>query len=146
MTQQKTQENKEPKIIENTLFNAPFVESEVIISNFQIMVSHEPFVLAKDEYQVLKSGNSFIANSATNILAATIGIALIIAAKYFSRTKIEDWELYVFYFGLILTAAAFVLAKFLPNDKKKLLKKIDKHFEGGSKNIEISNKNHGKQS
>jgi hypothetical protein len=106
----------------------------------RIFTFQEPYWLEEKDYLILTKTTSFLAIWAHTILAgATLyGITILARYIYYSNSsdkniKIGDWELIALTIAFVLSGLLEILNVLLPNDKKKLLKEIGKHFEENQK-------------
>ena len=106
------------------------------VYNFQ-----QPYLLDEKDYIILTKTRNVLAIYAHTILAGATIIGFGILAKYFysfySRQtfKIEDWELISLLIAFIFSGLLLGIGVLLPNDKKKLLKTIKKHFKANERKI-----------
>jgi len=101
----------------------------------QVYTFQQPYLLDEKDYVILTKTRNILTTYAHTILAGATLIGFGILAKYFysvfskQTSKIEDWELISLLIAFIFSGLLLGIAILLPNDKKKLLKNIKKHFK-----------------
>lgn len=99
-----------------------------------IYTFQKPYDLKENEYLILTKPNSKLSLWAHIILAGSIGWCISVFVRYvysfFSQgSDVKIWELLALFFTVVVTLILWGLSAVLPNDKKKLLQRISKHFE-----------------
>lgn len=130
----------EPRQIAGQTFeNRAILINGQIMSNPQISIPHNPYLLERYDFEKLINPNSNISNIAITLFGASIGLLINIIAKIVGQARgstisIEDWEFNAFLGSLALTILLFVIDKFAPSKRKRVVRKINYHFELNSNN------------
>jgi len=101
----------------------------------QVYTFQQPYLLDEKDYIILTKTRNLLAAYAHSILAGATLLGFGVLAKYFysiySRqpSKIEEWELIVLLIAFIISGLLLGIGALLPNDRKKLLRNIQKHFK-----------------
>lgn len=115
-------------------FNQPVYVNGNPETNPKITVARIPFLLERYEFDKISKGDGFWTNMANILLGAAIGlfinmIAKLIGSKMDTSIVFEKWELYGFIIAIILMGICYVVDSCVPNEKRKIKKKITEHFE-----------------
>jgi len=105
----------------------------------QITIAREPYLLERFDFEKIKNSAGYLNGIAHTLLGASIGlfinmIAKLIGSKIDKSIKFDNWEIYAFLITLILMGIFFSIDYFVPNERKKIIKKIFNHFELNSNN------------
>jgi hypothetical protein len=105
----------------------------------QITIAREPYLLERFDFEKIKNSVGYLNGIANTLLGASIGlfinmIAKLIGSKIDTSIKFDNWEIYAFLITLILMCIFFLIDYFVPNERKKIIKKIFNHFESNSNN------------
>lgn len=105
----------------------------------QITIAREPYLLERYDFEIIKSSKGYLNGIANTLLGATIGlfinmIAKLIGSKIDTSIKFDNWEIYAFLITMVLMGIFFGIDSIVPNERKKIIKKICYHFEPNSNN------------
>jgi len=94
------------------------------------------------DYEHLKNGKPVTFNWANSILLTSIGISLTLLGKYISQQAdpsvvVYKGEWIALAIGIILAIVLYLVGLFLPNDRKKIMKKLQEHFDNSPKILHI---------
>lgn len=101
----------------------------------QVYTFQQPYLLDEKDYIIFAKTRSPLAIYSHSILAGATFLGFGVLAKYFysiyskQPSKIEEWELISLLIAFIISGLLLGIGALLPNDKKKLLKKIKKYFK-----------------
>lgn len=114
-------------LVTKNLFNG------VSIGTFQ-----EDFQLSEADFLRLKNEGTPLSTWSLNILFAVIGFGMSILPKWIAEIagkpeKVSQSEWAALLAGLVLSIALLLIGKFLPNEKKELLRRMNKHFKSAPK-------------
>lgn len=115
-------------------FDGPVLVDGKVLMNPTILVSHREWVLSKyDFYQIINSQSQWLLMAQT-LLGATIALFINMAAKLvgnkMDKTIVFDkWEVYAFFIAAGIMVTCFMIHKFVPNNGRKIVRQIKKHFE-----------------
>ena len=99
------------------------------------------------DFTILTKVKSAWSFSINGVLMCAGALALNVAAKYINSliTKqtpdIKNWELIAIGIGVIIPLFLKWISNRWPDEKKRLIKKIDNHFKTSKKHIGVLNKN-----
>lgn len=114
-------------------FNAPVYINGDLTTNPDITIARQPFLLERYDFSVLRRTESIWFNIGFTFLGATAGLLINMLAKLIG-SKIDDsihfdsWEVFAFILSLILTAICFLINKYVSNEKRRLVERINEHF------------------
>lgn len=126
----------EQHIIESKQFDEPY-----IVGRNQLQVSQEPYFLTEADFVLIKHAKSWILVPANILLWSGVALGISIGARYLwpsvdvetQTPKVQVWEIaatvVTFTIGLIL----FLCRRFVPDDRKRLMKNIEIHFRGAKR-------------
>jgi uncharacterized protein YneF (UPF0154 family) len=94
------------------------------------------------DYEHLKYGKPVTFNWANSILLTSIGIGLTLLGKYISHQSdpsivIYKGEWIAFALGVVVAIVLSIIGLFLPNDRKKIMKKLQDHFDNSPKKRQL---------
>lgn len=88
------------------------------------------YLLREIEFERIKYGKPVTFIWANSIALTTVGFGLNLVAKgYSSVANISKGEWVALSVGIALSVALYFIGLLLPNNRKKVMKKIEKHFE-----------------
>lgn len=88
------------------------------------------YLLREVEFERIKYGKPVTFNWANSIALTTIGFGLNLLAKGYTNVAIiSKGEWVAMSVGIVLSIVLYVIGRCLPNNRKKVMKKIEKHFE-----------------
>ena len=105
-----------------------------LLNNNGVGMWQESFQLTALQFEYIKNGKSQIQNWSTNLFIASIGYILIILAKILSNIlgeaqTISNLEKYVIVITISIAIILFLIDHFIPSNRQKTMKQIQKHFE-----------------
>ena len=117
---------------------AVYINGEVT-TNPQIAIARSPFLLERYDFDKIVNTKGVLNGIATTLLGATLGLFINMVAKFIgnkidSTITFDNWEIYSFLLTLLLMGAFYGIDYFVPNERKKIVKKICRHFENNSNN------------
>lgn len=129
------------KIFKNKVLNQTF-EAMDILSNVSVGTWQEDYLLTELEFERIKSDKSITFLWAHRIFLSTIGFGIIIAAKGIStwvnvpeRISIVEWA--ALGIGVVVSIfiyiVGYIVDYFLPNNRKRVMKNIERHFDAAIK-------------
>ena len=128
------------KIINQNITETQFVQG--LLSDTSIGTWQADYPLTGRDYEHLKNGKPVTYNWANSILLTTIGLGLSILGKFISQKSdptviIYNGEWIALSIGLIASIILYLIGLALPNDKKKIMKKLKEHFDNSPKKRQI---------
>jgi hypothetical protein len=88
------------------------------------------YLLREVEFERIKYGKPITFNWAVSIFLTTFGFALFLLAKgYTDIASISQGEWIALVIGIVLSVVLYIIGLCLPNNRKKVMKKIEKHFK-----------------
>jgi len=136
------QESQDKTIVKDKSFNQTGFE----LTDYKKILSLSPvYPLEKSDHIILTKIRSVWSFWIHSILMCAITLFLIIAGKYVyslilnQAPDIEKWELISIGIALIFALILKVISHRCPDEKKKLIKKIDEHFKTSKKQIGVIN-------
>jgi len=131
-----TKTTYENEIITQTLMTTD------MLTGMAIGTLQEDFLLNEADFLRLKNEVSSFSTWALNVLFATIGYAISILPKWISElagraehVSASEWTALII--GLVLAAILYTASHYLPNEKNKLMKRMDQHFKDAPKSRQI---------
>lgn len=105
-----------------------------LLSGQSIATIQQPFILSEVEYMHLRGNPPLTASWATNLLFAVIGYGVSLGPKFFALFRGQDSELssaewMTLLIGVIASGVLYLVGLALPNDRKKLMRRIADHFK-----------------
>lgn len=112
----------------------PVMVNGAVVTNLQIAIPREPFLLERYYYDKLIKGDSHLLTLANTILGAVIGLFINMLAKFIgsqidNNIIFDKWEVYAFITALVLMLILYLINYFVPNERRRIIKKINEHFE-----------------
>lgn len=100
------------------------------------------YPLTGRDYEHLRNGKPITFNWANSILLTSIGIGLTLLGKYISQQSdpsvlIYKGEWIALSIGVITAIVLYIIGLFLPNDRKKIMKKLQDHFDNSPKKRQL---------
>lgn len=90
----------------------------------------EEYPLREAEFVYLKTGKPKIFLWAEGILLATCGFAISLIAKGYSNiSDIQKGDWVALVAGILIPIILYGIGRFLPNERKTVMKKIEEHFK-----------------
>ncbi|GAB3370046.1 hypothetical protein NCG89_09220 [Spongiibacter taiwanensis] len=109
-----------------------------LISGMSIGTWQEDYHLTGRDYEHLKNGKPVTFNWANSILLTSIGIGLTLLGKYISQQTNPSVVIYKgewigLGIGIAISIILYVIGLCLPDDRKKLMRKLKDHFDNSPK-------------
>ncbi|MFD2565521.1 hypothetical protein [Aquimarina rubra] len=125
---------EEPEDFTGQTFDTPLYINGNLETNPQISIPRIPFLLERYDFDKIIKRESFWLNIANTLLGAVIAlfinmIAKLLGNKINSEIPFDEWEVYAFLIALILMIISYCINRFVPNEKRRIVKKIKDHFE-----------------
>jgi hypothetical protein len=100
------------------------------------------YPLTGRDYEHLRHGKPITYNWANSILLTSIGIGLTLLGKYISQQTNPDIIIYkgewiALCIGIAVAIILYIIGLFLPNDRKKIMKKLKEHFDNSPKKRQL---------
>lgn len=112
------------------------VMTENLFTGLSIGTFQEDFQLCEADFLRLRNEGTALTTWSLNILFASIGYGMSILPKWISeiagkaeKVSQSEWAA----LGLAASLVLFLTSKFIPNEKKELLKRMDQHFKSAPK-------------
>ena len=121
--------------IRNQTFTQTYRNSVNVTTSPLIEVSQEPYLLDKADYHVLKAEERPLKTLANDALFLCIGFGITLLAKYIQSSEIQRWEWVTLFIAVGVTLLLFIVGMCLPNEKRRLLGEIKKHFADKPKSV-----------
>lgn len=126
--------NDEVQNYSGQTLNQPIYVDGTVFSNPHITIPREPFLLERYDFDKLIKGESIFIIVANIINGSGIGLFINMVAKFFgskidTNIQFDNWEVYSFIFSLVLIALCYFIDFCVPNERRKIVKNIKKHFE-----------------
>ncbi|MGO4894749.1 hypothetical protein [Flavobacterium sp. W21_SRS_FM6] len=113
--------------------NFPDLFTDVEVGTWQA-----EYVLREVEFERLKNGKPITYNWANSIGLTSFGFALNLLAKgYSDHTIILKGEWIALGLGVSVSVVLYVVGTMLPDNRKKVMKDIESHFENATKKKQI---------
>jgi hypothetical protein len=88
------------------------------------------YLLREVEFERIKYGKPITFTWANSIALTTVGFGLNLVAKGYSNVaSLSKGEWVALGAGIVFSIALYIIGLLLPNNRKKVIKKIEKHFE-----------------
>jgi hypothetical protein len=101
-----------------------------ILSGTDIGTWQAEYLLRKVEFERIKHGTLLIFTWANGIALTTVGFGLNLIAKGYSAIdNVSKGEWVALVIGAVASILLYLIGLCLPNEQKKVMKKIQKHFE-----------------
>lgn len=118
---------------ERIIENQEFTETQEVpdlLTGSDIGTWQAEYLLREVEFERIKHGKPVTYNWANSITLTSFGFGLSLLAKGYSNTSlITKGEWVALAFGVGISAILYLIGIFLPDNKKKVMKKIESHFE-----------------
>lgn len=113
-----------------------------LLSGTSIGTWQADYPLTGRDYEHLKNGKPITFDWANSILLTSIGIGLTLLGKYISAQTdpsvvIYKGEWLALATGLIISIVLYMIGLLLPNDRKKIMKKLKDHFDNSPKKRQL---------
>lgn len=134
------------KVKEGQIFAKTLSIDEEIEVEPEIVIAQAAFALSEAEFMKMKYGEPKIIQISYSIAMVGIGTSFNLIGKWWQAnenqktTAIEMWEILATVIPLAVALILIVIGVFLPNDKKRILKKIEGHFDSSPKTKSIRGK------
>lgn len=114
------------------------VMTEDLFTGISIGTFQEDFQLCEADFLRLRNEGTALTTWSLNILFASIGYGMSILPKWISEIagkaeKVSQSEWAALAACLAASLVFFLISKFIPNEKKELLKRMDQHFKSAPK-------------
>lgn len=139
------EQNSENQFVEGQVFKET-LDVETDRTEPTIGTLQADFGLCEADFLRIKNGYPKIVITAHSILLVAFGLGISILAKYIdkivnnSKILIFPWETYGCIIALIISGFLYGIGFFLPNEKKKVMKDIENHFESSPRTRHIVSK------
>ena len=126
--------NQLPQNYSGQTFNHSVLVNGAVMTNPQITIQRTPYFLEHYYFDKLVKGDSPFLTWANILLGAAIGLLINMFAKFFgsksdNTIKFDNWEVYAFIIALLLMLICYSIDYFVPNERKRIIKDIKRHFE-----------------
>jgi hypothetical protein len=130
---QVTNNRPPPTLKSGKKFTETYSLSENVATEPTIFISQEAFQLCEADFLRIKRGGAKMKPAATAIFLTSFGMALAVVAKFVQRflakpVGIETWEWVSPCIGAGMALILVIIGKFLPNERKQVMKDIEAHF------------------
>jgi hypothetical protein len=111
-----------------------FMATDDLLSGTTIGTWQEDYPLRQVEFEWIKNSKPVTFIWASSILLATFGFGLNLLAKEYSALTsnsppISKGEWIAVVSGVLVSAVFYIVGLFLPNDRKKVMTTIERHFK-----------------
>lgn len=129
-------------MVENTYENQVITQTveteDLFLTGVSIGTFQEDFQLCEADFLRLKNDGTPLSTWSMNILFAAIGYGISILPKWFSEMagkpeKVSQAEWTALGATLAVSLVLFIIGKLMPNERKDLLSKMDRHFKSAPK-------------
>lgn len=118
---------------ERIIENQEITETQVIpdlLTGSDIGTWQAEYLLREVEFERIKHGKPITYNWANSIALTSFGFGLSLLAKGYSNASlITKGEWVALAFGIGISVVLYLIGIFLPDNRKKVMKKIESHFE-----------------
>lgn len=102
--------------------------------NANILIARQAFLLERYDFDKIIKSEGFWYNIGIALFGSSIVLLINIIAKavggYLNKSiKVDEWELYALLITTVLMIIAFLLHKCIPNERRRIIKKIQNHFK-----------------
>lgn len=116
------------------IINQPVMVNGSVLTNPQITIPRQPYLLERYDFDKLIKGESFLLSLANILLGAVIGLfinmlAKLIGSKIDQTISFENWEIYAFIISLIFMIICYIAHSLVPNERRRIIKIAKQHFE-----------------
>lgn len=113
-----------------------------LLSGASVGTWQADYPLTGRDYEHLKNGKPVTFNWANSILLTSFGIGLTLFGKYLSQqtdptVTIYKGEWFGLGLGVIISVILYIIGLLLPNDRKKIMKKLKAHFDNSPKKRQL---------
>ncbi len=103
-------------------------------TNPAITIARQPHLLERYDFSVLKKTESLWFNLGFTFVGASVGLfinmlAKLLGSKIDSTIKFDSWEVFAWLIATGLAGCCFLINLWVPNEKRRIVEKINKHFE-----------------
>lgn len=121
------------KIYKDKVLTETVIATEDLLSGATVGTWQEDYPLRQVEFEWIKNSNSISLIWANSILLTTIGFGLNLLPKGYSNITsnappISKGEWIAFCSGLVAAIILYLVGLLLPNNRKKVMKAIEQHF------------------
>lgn len=118
---------------EGRQLNQPIVVTD-LLNGRSVTTMQTPYLLTEADFLRLKGGPPVTAALATIVFSGVVGYAVSLGPKIAplfdgAKSQLTSSELSTMVVGTIASAALYAIGFWWPNDKKKTMKKITRHFD-----------------
>lgn len=129
-----SKQKEENKNYQNQDFKQTIYVNGNIEVNPSITIARPPFFLERYDFDKILRSESFFKKAGHLLIGSAIALFINMIAKLIGHEinpeiSFDEWEVFAFGIAIILTVIAFVINEFVPNEKRRIVKKIKKHFE-----------------
>jgi hypothetical protein len=115
-------------------FNHPVYINGSLETNPQIVIGRKPFLLEKYDFDKLIKDDNPLNKISDGLMGATLGLfvnllAKLIGSKINPKIPFDEWEVYAFILSFILMLISMALCRFIPSERKRIIKKAKAHFD-----------------
>lgn len=118
---------------ERIIQNQEITETQVVpdlLTGSDIGTWQAEYLLREVEFERIKHGKPVTYNWANSIALTSFGFGLSLLAKGYSNTLlITKGEWVALAFGVGVSVVLYLIGIFIPDNRKKVMKKIESHFE-----------------
>ncbi|KZZ50428.1 hypothetical protein A3759_17015 [Thalassolituus sp. HI0120] len=118
---------------ERIIENQEITETQVVpdlLTGSDIGTWQAEYLLREVEFERIKHGKPITYNWANSIALTSFGFGLSLLAKgYSDASLITKGEWVALAFGVGISVTLYLVGIFLPDNRKKVMKKIESHFE-----------------
>jgi len=105
-----------------------------LLSNQSIGTLQQNYPLTELDFELIQNGKSQTSNWALNIFLASFGYSLGLLNKFFDENEtVSSSEWGALGVGVGLSILISIIGWFLPNKRKKIINKIQQHFDDAPK-------------
>jgi flagellar biosynthesis protein FliR len=115
-------------------FTAPVYVNGNLEIDPQITIARMPYLLERYDFDKIIRGESFWLTIGRTLLGAALGLFLNLISKFLgstidSKISFDMWEVYAFCIALILMVISYLINHWVPNERRRIVRKISEHFE-----------------
>lgn len=127
-------QTKEKKNYKNEEFRQTIYINGNVETDPSITIARPPFLLERYDFDKIIRSESYLQKIGNLLIGSAIAlfinmIAKLIGNKIDPKIAFDEWEVYAFGIAIILTIIVFAINEFIPNEKRKIIKKIKEYFE-----------------
>ena len=120
-------------MVDRLIENQEITETQVIpdlLTGADIGTWQAEYLLREVEFERIRQGKPITYNWANSIALTTFGFGLNLLAKgYSDLSQISRGEWIALCIGTVIFIGLYLIGLCLPDDRKKVMRKIEKHFE-----------------